>query len=130
VARGAGDQEPITAKLDDRDLRASRRVGDNAEIDVAAEHLIVNAARTIVLEVDVHLREVAEVSLERLGQLVEADAMYRTDAHATGHDVAEALQLRLHFVERVNDRPPDRCRISSAGVGLTLPRRRSSKRFP
>jgi len=73
------------------------------EIDVAAQNLLVDVAGAVVLEVDVDVREIGEVRLERLAELVEAHTVHGPNADAPGHQVAQPLQLGLHRVEELED---------------------------
>src|SRR5204863_8983746 len=93
MVRGAHEDEAILAKWDDRDLRAPRGVRDDAEIDAAAQHVLEDLGRAAVFEVDVHLRVRLQEALQRVGELVETDAVDSRDPDAAAHRRAEALQL-------------------------------------
>jgi hypothetical protein len=75
VIRRAREHEMIVADRDDDDLRMLLRIGDDAEIDLLRDDVLVDLVWPRVFDVNVHLWVLAQVFLQIRRQLVQADAI-------------------------------------------------------
>jgi hypothetical protein len=99
----AGQHQVVLADRDDHDLRMLLRVGDDAEVDLLGDDVLVDLVRARVFDVNVHLGVVAQVLLHVRRQLVQPDAVHDRDAQMTADDRAAVLQLGLDVLVLVDD---------------------------
>jgi len=89
--RRTGEHQMDVANRRNDDLRVLLRIGDDAEVDLLVDDVLVDLVRPRVLDVNVHLRVAAQVFLEVRRQLVDADAVDDGDPQVPADHLAAVL---------------------------------------
>ena len=103
VVGRAGEHQAVVPEGQHGDAGPPRRIRHHADVDVALEDVLVDAARAAVGEVEVDLRVGLQVALDLRGQLVEADRVDGRHPHRARDHVGQRLEARLHVLVALDD---------------------------
>src|SRR6266850_4571709 len=85
------------------DLAALGWIGDDAEIDLTLDEVLVNFVRAQVLEMDIDGWKITQKFGQVRRQLVQTDAVHRADANRAGNHRADFAEPILQFKESPHD---------------------------
>src|SRR5437660_802488 len=103
MVRRADEHQAVVPEGQHGDAGAPRRVRHHADVDVALQDVLVDAARAAVREVEVDLRVGLQVALDLRRQLVETDRVDGRHPHRARDHVGQRLEARLHVLVALDD---------------------------